>query len=791
MKAFKLPSSVAHKRIKRTLLVERNVGSGDSLSFAEHGVQRLCRQLDANERKQEWSEEASSELGVSLRNWIDTLLGEMRASNTRCPAMPSLDDDDEHDDVGVDCDDDDDDNDDDHDDVKQFDSEATLASIDALFDELERAPAVVDGEQATRDCVAQVLELNWRATCAESDDEEPSLSAAMSLLANGGGATASSSTTSVCANDFCVPIASLYDDSERGDDGDMLDNGDGRGGWRRHHFGGAGSGIDARASMAVAHTVDGGQSSAIDERHRHLNRWRPSRRRADHFAPVAELETASPITWTAIWEDESKELQRAGDPKAIWLRRADDEARRNDAVAGLRERRQRFASLERRDAKRFGQQLKEMRALAASVQHRIEASDAHLIAFDAEHGRQLGELAERADVELLGAYRHYAVLSRLMLKAGLRRAHVRAAILTELIDDVHEALAILKMSSQGDTGDGGGVSPLSLSAGGGDTVCSVMIPIVDDVTAFVECADAVAGISVRMRALAASRRRSTRRLAHRLSLSALRESPIERSLCVRRVLHAINVDEQTGYVCEASPSDAQLFDQQLFDRRHLPGKKLAHFVRVLGESAAADGGVRPSDVVGFVDTFVDELASGSWASAVCDVNVDSAKLDWLVRRAVFARIVRLCFAGSQGAQQSAAAASNEAFEAAQRTLRAKCAVDIDAGLAPYFPALDAPLRQVAEQLEDIVFYAMPGDAIACAQRAMQRVTELGQRFASAPLAADDIFPLFLFVVVHAHLPAVHEHLHYFDAFSSATRHMGPLGYSLTTLEAAVSHITST
>ena len=65
---------------------------------------------------------------------------------------------------------------------------------------------------------------------------------------------------------------------------------------------------------------------------------------------------------------------------------------------------------------------------------------------------------------------------------------------------------------------------------------------------------------------------------------------------------------------------------------------------------------------------------------------------------------------------------------------------------------------------------------------MECVHTIAHSHEGGDLGADDLFPLWIYITIHADVAELHSHLHYMDQFATPEENITQLGYCLTTFQ---------
>lgn len=87
-----------------------------------------------------------------------------------------------------------------------------------------------------------------------------------------------------------------------------------------------------------------------------------------------------------------------------------------------------------------------------------------------------------------------------------------------------------------------------------------------------------------------------------------------------------------------------------------------------------------------------------------------------------------------------------------------------------------------------MFEVVPRDMIRTVQRVVKFIFEQVKLCTEKAIGADEIFPLFLCVLIHSQLAEVENYIIFLNNFLSTEEKMGEAGYCLVTLEAAFQHL---
>jgi len=292
-----------------------------------------------------------------------------------------------------------------------------------------------------------------------------------------------------------------------------------------------------------------------------------------------------------------------------------------------------------------------------------------------------------------------------------------------------------------------------------------------------------------------------------LKQTATKENaPRPREQRLQRLLAAANGDARLP-VWHYYDAEAQSqFRSLVLDDRAVQGRQVAQLLHEL-QRAREDATVAPidsSDVGGFLAQFSEAMAkqygvspeSGGGSGGQFD------RLCLFVSRTIYPVITEHCY---ELLDQRKNAADDARFLRRQKQLRKKTLSEL--GVASFLLGLGAAdgdaFSEAIAALEEFPLHAVPADMLRCIQQSVgclfdavqahvgRTMSEGGaRRGGGAPTCgADEMFPLFLYTVIHADLVGVNEHLSYIDAYATQTEMAGELGYCLTTLMAAVAHVT--
>ena len=65
---------------------------------------------------------------------------------------------------------------------------------------------------------------------------------------------------------------------------------------------------------------------------------------------------------------------------------------------------------------------------------------------------------------------------------------------------------------------------------------------------------------------------------------------------------------------------------------------------------------------------------------------------------------------------------------------------------------------------------------------MEHIHKIAQSKLGGDLGADDLFPIWLYITIHANISRLHSHLCYMEHFGTPEESMTQLGYCLTTFQ---------
>jgi hypothetical protein len=219
------------------------------------------------------------------------------------------------------------------------------------------------------------------------------------------------------------------------------------------------------------------------------------------------------------------------------------------------------------------------------------------------------------------------------------------------------------------------------------------------------------------------------------------------------------------------------------------GKQIAHLLKVLDEDLVGDKSVQPSDIVDFIEHYTNKIVETYGL-----VSEDIPKLALMNKRAIYPRIYPRIM------QRLSADIVNQSSWLSKQVSWLKemgpSALKLDNkffvnGSQPYEPAV-AALQEISLQL-------VPIDMVVCVHHSISRIHDaavgelLKQQQSSRDSALmkmgmDDVFPLFLWVVVMADVPCISECAYLMDQYSTHQEKISSLGWCTASLVAAITHL---
>eukprot|EP01102_Stenamoeba_stenopodia_P006337 TRINITY_DN1739_c0_g4_i1.p1 TRINITY_DN1739_c0_g4~~TRINITY_DN1739_c0_g4_i1.p1 ORF type:complete len:880 (+),score=221.35 TRINITY_DN1739_c0_g4_i1:486-3125(+) len=227
------------------------------------------------------------------------------------------------------------------------------------------------------------------------------------------------------------------------------------------------------------------------------------------------------------------------------------------------------------------------------------------------------------------------------------------------------------------------------------------------------------------------------------------------------------------------------FNFFLLDARYPEGNKIKRLCEALSNATQR---IPPEEIINFLEDFVNELADQNKFLSFEDTN----KLRVFVYRAVFPRIFTNCFVPLRNDPQNKE--NNKRFALQIQWLRKLSPEEIDVDLAKYWKLLNLsyngphPFSRAWELLEYLPYELVPTDMLLIVKDTMLLINEIGRDITNSMLSTDDVFPILLYVTIHADIHNVFEHLEYMELYASPSDRMGQLGFCLTSLSAACNHI---
>jgi hypothetical protein len=96
-----------------------------------------------------------------------------------------------------------------------------------------------------------------------------------------------------------------------------------------------------------------------------------------------------------------------------------------------------------------------------------------------------------------------------------------------------------------------------------------------------------------------------------------------------------------------------------------------------------------------------------------------------------------------------------------------------------------PIKEAADVLNGIVYELVPRDMLRIVQSVLKILFETVLDHTNKPAGADELFPLFLCVLIHSQISDLDKYIAFLSSFLTPTEKIGEPGYCLVTLEGII------
>eukprot|EP00002_Diphylleia_rotans_P032438 TRINITY_DN6812_c0_g1_i2.p1 TRINITY_DN6812_c0_g1~~TRINITY_DN6812_c0_g1_i2.p1 ORF type:complete len:916 (+),score=141.42 TRINITY_DN6812_c0_g1_i2:67-2814(+) len=217
------------------------------------------------------------------------------------------------------------------------------------------------------------------------------------------------------------------------------------------------------------------------------------------------------------------------------------------------------------------------------------------------------------------------------------------------------------------------------------------------------------------------------------------------------------------------------FDRLILDERSAEGRKLKKYIDIINRKTPEE--VTPEDVVDFVHQYADELAK-DWG---VDVDHEVSTVRMYTMRTIFPRVQKYC----RQYKSEEDHVSDILYTRRLRRLRSYSPEEfsINPKFLPNHGSLLQEVEPVLDLLGNVGLMMVPADMNHCILKAGRKLTQIVHKMAARIInfGADDIFPIFVYCIVHAEIPNIHANLRYMELFCPSRDAMTEHGYWATTL----------
>eukprot|EP00002_Diphylleia_rotans_P035334 TRINITY_DN7698_c0_g1_i1.p1 TRINITY_DN7698_c0_g1~~TRINITY_DN7698_c0_g1_i1.p1 ORF type:complete len:833 (+),score=186.83 TRINITY_DN7698_c0_g1_i1:235-2499(+) len=251
---------------------------------------------------------------------------------------------------------------------------------------------------------------------------------------------------------------------------------------------------------------------------------------------------------------------------------------------------------------------------------------------------------------------------------------------------------------------------------------------------------------------------------------------------IRDILLATNHSVEVGFH-PVDPNMQAYFEKIILDERTPEGRRIRQLIDFLLDRGPQV--VNSGDVSLFLNDFAEQILRSCGLSE----EKERSTLRLYLYRTVYPRIVPFCSLYNTDEEIEADAH----FARQIRWMREVDCQDFDVDLAFFVDRESAQkcFKAASNILTECGYFCVPTDMLHCIFTTAKMIAQMATGgSARRGMGADDFFPIFIYCVVLSDVSTIHRSIGFMKRFSSPNERMSELGYCLTSLEAAVLHLSN-